>query len=504
MKNFALLFLLAGVFVPVKAQRVLTLDSCRAMALDNNKQMGVSRVKQEIAMNIRKSARTKYLPHVTAMGGYLFTSREISLLNDGQKAMLNNIGGTAFSGITSALQNIGQNLTPDQIATIDGVLSSFNTNTEQLMGDLQGKVNEAADGLNAQGQKVVDAFRTDTRNIFAGSVMVTQPVFMGGAIKALNKMADIGEEMESHNLEAKRQQTLYDIDQAYWLVVSLKHKKELAESFLSLVKKLDSDVSKMIKEGVATKSDGLNVSVKVNEAEMTLTQADNGLQLARMLLSQRCGMPLNETYTLQDEDNENLETNDELPRAADAIDVDQRPELKMLQSSIDLSQQSVRLMKAGNLPQVLLTGGYSISNPNVYNGFQKKFGGAWNVGVMVRIPVWNWGDVAYKVRAAKGISTIARLEMEEMKEKMELQANQSNFKLSEANKRLALAKSSTGKAEENLRCATLGYKEGVVQLTTVMEAQTAWMQAQSQKIDAEIDVKLSQVDLQKSLGTLQQ
>ena len=39
--------------------------------------------------------------------------------------------------------------------------------------------------------------------------------------------------------------------------------------------------------------------------------------------------------------------------------------------------------------------------------------------------------------------------------------------------------------------------------TTVMEAQTAWLQAQSQKIDAEIDVKMSQVDLQKALGTLE-
>jgi outer membrane protein TolC len=35
-----------------------------------------------------------------------------------------------------------------------------------------------------------------------------------------------------------------------------------------------------------------------------------------------------------------------------------------------------------------------------------------------------------------------------------------------------------------------------------MEAQTAWNQAQSQKIDAEIGIKLSEVELQKALGTL--
>ena len=147
-------------------------------------------------------------------------------------------------------------------------------------------------------------------------------------------------------------------------------------------------------------------------------------------------------------------------------------------------------------------GGYAVSNPNVLNGFQKKFGGFWNVGVLVRIPIWNWGDVAYKVRASKGATAIANLELEEAREKIELQVNQSTFKVGEANKRLALAEASIQRAEENLRTANLGFSEGVISPTVVMEAQTAWLQAQSQKIDAEIDVKLTQVDLQKALGTL--
>lgn len=85
---------------------------------------------------------------------------------------------------------------------------------------------------------------------------------------------------------------------------------------------------------------------------------------------------------------------------------------------------------------------------------------------------------------------------------MELQLSQSNFRVNEADKKLELAKASRQKAEENLRTANLGFQEGVISSTTVMEAQTAWLQAQSQYIDAEIDVQLSRVNLQKSLGTL--
>ncbi|MCH5309159.1 MAG: TolC family protein, partial [Prevotella sp.] len=149
-----------------------------------------------------------------------------------------------------------------------------------------------------------------------------------------------------------------------------------------------------------------------------------------------------------------------------------------------------------------LMGGYAVSNPNVLNGFEKKFAGFWNVGLFVRVPLWNWGDVMYKVRASKGATSIAALELEEARELIELQVSQTAFRVDEANKKLAMAQANIRRADENLRTATLGFREGVITPATVMEAQTAWLQAQSQKIDAEIDVRLSQVDMQKALGTL--
>ena len=125
------------------------------------------------------------------------------------------------------------------------------------------------------------------------------------------------------------------------------------------------------------------------------------------------------------------------------------------------------------------------------------------MGVLVRVPIWNWGDVMYKVRASKGATAIANLELAEARESIELQVNQNTFRVDEANKKLSMAQANIAHADENLRTANLGFREGVISPTTVMEAQTAWLQAQSQKIDAEIDVRLSQVDLQKSLGVLE-
>ena len=468
-----------------EAQRLLTLDSCRAMALRNNKQMSVSKTKQDIAANMQKSARTKYLPHVSAVGGYVWTSKEISILSDDAKDALSNLGTTAGADLKEGLSQIAATLPADAQMRIGQEVSQF------------------AGMLDQTGQGLVNALRTDTRNMFAGAVMVTQPVFMGGAIVAANKMADIEVGMAANTLEAKRQNTLFTIDQAYWQVVSLCHKKRLAESYVELVKKLKADVQRLIEEGVATKGDGLSISVRVNEAEMALRKVNDGLVLSKMMLCQHIGLPVSEQITLADENTDSIVV-EEQPATADVQLAEQnRPELKVLQSSVDLTRQTTNLLKAGNLPQVLLTGGYAATNPNTFNGFEKKFAGFWNLGVMVRIPIWNWGDVKYKVRASKGATTIANLELQEARDLVELQVNQNAFKVEEANKRLEMAKADIANADENLRMANIGYREGFVNTTTVMEAHTAWLQAQSSKIDAEIDVKLSQVELQKALGTLE-
>ena len=467
-----------------ECQRVLTLDSCRAMALRNNKQMGVAKMKQEVSANLRKSARTKYLPHVSALGGYVWMSREISLLDNDKKDALSNLGTNAAASLSSSLGTIASQLPPATQAKIAQDLAQF------------------TGALNQTGQGLVNALRTDTKNMFAGAIMVTQPVFMGGAITAVNKIADINEEMAANSLEMKRQGTLYNIEQAYWQVVSLRHKQKLAESYVALVKKLKDDVQKMIDQGVAIKGDGLSVGVRVNEAEMALTQVTDGLELSKMLLCQLCGLPVDEKITLADEESENLSMTQNSPNSLSSLNYDNRPELKVLQNTVNLSEQTTNVLKAGNLPQVLVTGGYALSNPNTFNGFEKKFGGFFNLGVLVRVPIWNWGDVKHKVRASKGATAIANLELDEARELIELQVNQSNFKVKEAQKKLTMALSNVANANENLRMANLAFKEGTASFTTVMEAQTAWNLAQSQKIDAEIGVKLSEVELQKALGIL--
>ena len=476
------------------AQQVLSLEECRQLALQNNKQLGVTRVKQEMALNLRKAARTNYLPKVDVIGGYEFFSREISILNKDQKNTFANLGTTAMTGV-------GEHLSSTLTSLVQQGL--IKPEMAQQLGALMGQMGQPIAQLGNQiGEKINDAFKTDSRNMFAASVMLRQPIYMGGAITAANRMAEINQELAANEEQGMVQNTLKSIDDIYWTVVSLKQKQKLANSYRDLVQKLDDDVHKMISEGVATRATGLKVDVSVNEADMQVTQVEDGVALAKMLLCQLCGLPVDTDIVLADEGKDVLPMTDDVVDDGNEAAYANRNELKMLENAVQMSEQATKLVRAAFLPQVALTGGYMLSNPNLYNGFERKFAGVWNVGVLLRVPVWNWFEGQYKVRASRAATTIAAMELDDAREKIGLQLEQCRFKMKEAQKRLAMATKNLSSADENLRCANVGFREGVIEATDVMAAQTAWQQAQTQKIDAEVEVKLAQVALKQAMGKL--
>lgn len=106
----------------------------------------------------------------------------------------------------------------------------------------------------------------------------------------------------------------------------------------------------------------------------------------------------------------------------------------------------------------------------------------------------------YKVRASKEVTKITELQLADARDKIHLQVEQSLFQVHDAETRLATARKNMASAEENLRCANIGFKEGVMTVTDVMNAQTAWQTAEGQKTDAEIAVKIAQAAYQKAIG----
>lgn len=449
------------------------LDSLRARAVSNNKSLLMAEQKKVAASYTHKSAKTNYLPKVSATGAYMYTSREMSLLSDEQKHTLSNIG----------------------------------TGLSAMVPDLAPMSSQ----LNSAGQGLVDALHTDTRNAGIVAVTLTQPIYMGGKIRAYNKITEYAEQASGTIYDKTLQDIIVDVDEAYWNLVALHSKKKLAEGYKTLVEKLESDVEQLVKEGMATKADLLSVKVKVNEAGVTLIQVNNGIELSRMNLCRICGLDMDEPIDVEDNmDNKtsiaDFDNNVDMSNQSADYMVQQaegnRKELQALELQNKIYDEKIKMARAEYLPKVALMGGYLASNPSVFNSFERKMKGLWNVGITLNVPILTWGDRSYKVKAAKAEACMHRYETEEVKEKIELQVNQCRQKLQESQERYQTTLRSVDEAEENLRYANHGMKEGVITLSNVMEAQTAWLKAKSEWVNAQVDVRLANLYLKKAIGTI--
>ena len=486
--------LMAVPAVNLTAQTVLTLEECRAMALENNGQSKMAKEKVTAAEYDSKTAFANYLPKVSATALYLHNSENINLASEDQRNTLSTMGSSLTSGIQMALIT-----DPDFRALVNS-----NENLKKTVQYLVQKMSTAdvAGTLNQLGQEFSDDLSLDIQNVYVGAITVEEPLYVGGKIRAYNKVTAYAKELAETQLSGEDQKVLVTVDEAYWQIVSVANKLRLTDRYVELLRQMDRNVEIMKQEGVATASDQLSVRVKLNEAEMSQIKAQNGLALSKMLLCQLCGMPLDSEIMLKDEMNETLDIpTDEVTYTQEDL-YENRPELKSLQLAVNMYDQKSRIVRADYLPTVALMGNYIVTNPSASNGFANDFHGMWNVGLVAKIPVFHFGEGLNKYRRAKSDVILTQYQLDDAKGKVSLQVNQYEKKIAEADSRLEMALKNMENAEENLRVANIGFKEGVVESSLVLAAQTAWLKAHSEEIDARIDRIMATVYLRQATGQL--
>ena len=453
----------------------VSLDSCRRMAIANNKEIIQQQIKIEQAGYQRKQAEAAYLPSLDFEGGYIFNQKKLSLVDQDQllptKSFNPATGTYDFNLLTDPatgmpIMNNGQPI-PSQVALLPK-----------------------------------SALTYDVHNVFAASLTLTQPIYMGGKIRAMNNITHYAEQLAQSMHSTKVQDVVYSVDEAYWRVVSLVAKQKLAESYLKLVKNLDDDVQKMINQGVATRANKLTVDVKVNEANVALAKVNNGVELSRMALNQLCGLPIHSRFTLEDENKKEVVGSLHATHVVMDSVYARRSDIQSLELAAKIYDEKAKVAKSEMLPQVAAFAAYHASNPNSYNGFENKFGFAFSMGAMVKVPLWHWGGLSNKYKEALAESRLQKVKIEDAREKISLQVNQATFRYEEAWKTFDKTKSNLIEANENLRCSQLAFREGVANLETVIAAQTAWLQACSENIDAQIDILLCDVYLSKVMGEM--
>ena len=469
------------------AQEVLSLDTCRTRALRANTGLKRSELKREETEALQNVALWQMMPKVSANGGYLWMEKQVNLLSEDDKTRISHMGDEAAADLGTALHR--------EFDDIPVVGNAISTRLDNAIAN-----SNLAPHLNGIGEEIVQGLETDTRNMGVATVTLTQPIYLGGKLMAAYRTARLLHELSGMEYDKERESLLVSVDEAYWQVVSVQHKKELAEQYAALLDTLEHNVQLAVEAEMATHGDLAKVRVKRNEAQMNLTKATNGLALAKMLLAQRCGMPLDASFTVQGAQVvQEVKDNGDIP----AIDIEEvyarRGEMHMLRLSDSIAREGVRMAASTLKPNIAVSGGYLLSNPNVFDGFSNTWGGTWMAGVVVNVPLVHVGGI-YAVKAAKAKRREIALQTEEAKELIALQVNKVSYELELAYKKKVQAESLVEQAEENLRLADESFKAGMCSSSDLMMAQTAWLQAQTELVDADIEIAMGKVYLRQALG----
>lgn len=469
---------------------VYTLSQCREMALASGTTARSQQELQLAAKYNRQAALAAMFPKISANATYMWNSKNPRLLANSTAfpfgtATVNPDGSSSFAWSGESV--FGQLETAAQGTVFEEPVSNLATNTGQHIADAY--------------QAIYDKLTLDVTHVVVAHVGVMQPIYVGGRLVNMYKIAKASENIAHIESEAKHDEIIYKVDEAYWRVVAVSKKKTLADQYYKLLCQLELDVKAALDEGIATQSDLLKVTTKRGEAEVKKLQAENGLTLSNMALAQVCGLPLSTAFIL---DEKGL-SDTALPGDSASTDaaVANRSEIQLLQEAEKIAKYNAKLAAAGLQPNIVASAGYIYTNPNADNGFSSKWDGKgfFSAGVVVNVPIAHADDIL-RYKAAKHAANAVALKTEETRELLTLQTTQANQKLAEAQQKIVLARLTQDNAAEVLRMAQESFDAGMITASELMQAQTAWLAAATDLVDAEAEAKTTETQLRKYLRKL--
>ena len=345
--------------------------------------------------------------------------------------------------------------------------------------------------------------------MYMAGLNITQPLYTGGRIIASNKLARIGRESAAENLRKTRMDVMAEADQAYWSYIAVGRKVRMLEAYRAQMDTLCQQMETAIQAGMGTDNELLRIRAKQSEISYQLQKARNGADLCRLSLCHVLGLGM---------DTQIIPT-DTLIRADAPTHLDEnisaRPELNLLLQQVEAREQQVKVARGDILPQIGLSAGYAWYGNIKLNGLttdalgnyipftQKLDDGMGLVMASVSIPLFHWGEGLKKVKKAKLDLISARLDLQQNVRLLSIEARQAVQNLTDGYNLVQTAELSCRQAEENLRVMRNRYDRGLSTLTDLLDAQSQWQQAESNRIEALTQYKIYETEYLRCTGRLE-
>jgi outer membrane protein TolC len=397
---------------------ILTLDSCKKLALGNNYMIKEAASEVTQSEQLQKNAFTNFFPKVSA----------------------------GFSAVKMSDYLIKSSIPQMNLPVYDGNPANLPTATQ--FAYFPGMSLNLVDYMNF------------------GYAMAAQPVFTGGRIYNGNKLARTGYEISIEKKSMTDMEVLVRTEELYWSTISLNEKLSTVDSYQRLLDTLSRDVSTALNAGLVRRNDLLKVQLKQNELEENRLKLTNGIELSRKALCQHIGILYDSTLVLSD--TIGTIVNPVLFSVNPDDAVKNRNEYKILEKVIRAEELQKKMTTGEYLPQV------SVGVAGVYTDVMDKTNGMGIAFATVSIPISDWWGGSHKIRQSQAKIDNANNRFYETRELLALQITQAQNELNQNYFHIGIAEKSLKLAQENLKIKRDNYDAGISGMSDLLEAQSAY------------------------------
>lgn len=340
-------------------------------------------------------------------------------------------------------------------------------------------------------EKAVELQGRDTK--YGASLTLMQPLYTGGRLLENIRMAQHQHSLATHQQEQLLSDVCFQTDIQYWNTVARKEIAGIVTDYRNSIASLVQTIRERVEVSLVNPQELLMAEVKLNDADFQLLQARKELETGVMAFNSLIGLPLEEATPM-----DSLVPPVSLPDSARLSSALTRPEIKMAHDRIRMAESSLKLNDSKYKPQLYIGVDGSYSSPGY--DLRADLDPNYAVYATVSVPLFEWGKRRNEKRANRQKIGMAKDNLNEVQDKVNLEIQTARLSLSQAMEQVELSRQSLEKAHENERQAMERYNEGEISIVEVIEAQAYRQNAEINHVQAKTAAQGQYSALTKALN----
>lgn len=336
----------------------------------------------------------------------------------------------------------------------------------------------------------------DAVDNFNSRFSVVWPLYDSGQTWYGHKQAQLGQEVAALQLQRTRQEVIAKAIADYLnLLLAQKNLLVVHESLKSARANLKM-VQIRYQTGFFVKSDLLRAKVRIANLEQQRLQAESNVAVARATLGAVMGNAEDEHFLPV-----SVLDSVSAPQASQAHWIAQaltrRPDLKQLHNQARIAREAIKKARAAHLPSFNLIGNYEINTEKFSDSADN-----YTVGAMLNLNLYSGDRISAKVREARDLERAARARIRQLELAVRVQTRQAYLQAHSAWQAISVARTAVDQAAEMLRIVRNRYRNGLVTIVALLDAEVALQKAHTDLFRRLHDYRVSSARLALAAGTI--